>query len=324
MCVLWLLHAIVTQQPEGGGFIMPFSEIIRAVKALSLFSVALLVLGACSGMQLEKAAQTSTKGPVFNDMLHRGYMNLAREEYSENDYGDSDYFADKAIALAGGTMVQPDEVASRKIPADSVGTLTSARDRLMKALAGTATKKAAASAAHAQVMYDCWIQELEENLQPEHIAKCRAGFTTAIELAELALKKKKKAPKKMAMAPKPMKKAAPAIPMEKIFVIFFDLNSTHLNTKAHLEVGRIADAVAKHGTLRIFLAGHTDRSGGDKYNAALSQERADAVAFALMDAGVEANLIRMEAKGESAPLVRTDDGVKEENNRRVTAVVRKK
>ena len=33
-------------------------------------------------------------------------------------------------------------------------------------------------------MYDCWVQEQEENFQPDDIARCRDGFLAAMEEVE--------------------------------------------------------------------------------------------------------------------------------------------
>ena len=68
--------------------------------------------------------------------------------------------------------------------------------------------------------------------------------------------------------------------------------------------------------------GHADRSGSDAYNIGLSEERAAAVAEAMVSAGIPANLITSSAEGESNPRVATDDGVREPQNRRVEIAVR--
>ncbi len=42
-------------------------------------------------------------------------------------------------------------------------------------------------AANAQVMFDCWMQEQEENFQPPDIARCRDGFSAAIAAVEATI-----------------------------------------------------------------------------------------------------------------------------------------
>ena len=42
-------------------------------------------------------------------------------------------------------------------------------------------------AARAQVMFDCWMQEQEENFQTDHIAACRNRFFAALEEVQKAV-----------------------------------------------------------------------------------------------------------------------------------------
>jgi outer membrane protein OmpA-like peptidoglycan-associated protein len=68
--------------------------------------------------------------------------------------------------------------------------------------------------------------------------------------------------------------------------------------------------------LRFLIAGHTDSSGSDACNMALSQRRADAVVTYLVDKGVAPGRLVAKGFGESDPLDgRPDDPA----NRRVEA-----
>src|SRR3546814_7146483 len=65
-----------------------------------------------------------------------------------------------------------------------VGTLTSSRERLMAVLAAGAAQSDPTQAAEAQVAFDCWMQEQEENFQPDDIAACRDRFEAAMARSE--------------------------------------------------------------------------------------------------------------------------------------------
>ena len=80
-------------------------------------------------------------------------------------------------------------------------------------------------------------------------------------------------------------------------------------------------AYANCGTARVMLAGHTDTSGPEAYNMALSLRRANAVKNALVREGVPAAAIAVIGRGEQGLLVKTADGVREPQNRRVEIVV---
>ena len=110
----------------------------------------------------------------------------------------------------------------------------------------------------------------------------------------------------------------------------FALNSAALTSTHGDEIDKLAWSISLHlgmrknGRASIAVVGHTDRSGGEKLNQALGQDRADAAKKALIDAlkkqGVGEDKfgeIASTTMGESSPAVPTADGVRNEKNRRV-------
>jgi outer membrane protein OmpA-like peptidoglycan-associated protein len=110
----------------------------------------------------------------------------------------------------------------------------------------------------------------------------------------------------------------------------FALNSAALTSDQSSEIDKLAWSISLHVGLRkngratIAIVGHTDRSGDDKYNLGLGQQRADAAKKALADALKKQSVgeekfgyIATSSMGESSPAVPTADGVKNEKNRRV-------
>jgi outer membrane protein OmpA-like peptidoglycan-associated protein len=109
--------------------------------------------------------------------------------------------------------------------------------------------------------------------------------------------------------------------MVRSFMVFFDWDSATLSDQA---LSTIKQAAAQSRTLRstrITATGHTDKSGPESYNMALSLRRANAVKNALVREGVPAAEIAVIGRGESQPLVPTADGVREPQNRRVEIVI---
>lgn len=101
------------------------------------------------------------------------------------------------------------------------------------------------------------------------------------------------------------------------FLVFFDFDKSKLTAEARNIVKQAAAEAKASGAKSVLVIGHADRAGSNKYNDRLSQHRANAVKKALVKQGVPAGKIKVSAKGESAPLVATDDGVREPQNRRV-------
>ena len=104
----------------------------------------------------------------------------------------------------------------------------------------------------------------------------------------------------------------------KQFIVYFPFDQYVLTPEAQSVVSEAANYATSGHATKLVVVGHTDTSGSPKYNAKLSERRAKAVADALVGAGVAADTLAVDWKGESAPAVATGDGVKEPLNRRST------
>ena len=111
--------------------------------------------------------------------------------------------------------------------------------------------------------------------------------------------------------------APPPQPEVRTYMVFFDWDKSDLSAQALATIGEAAAAFKNGGQPAITAVGHTDTSGTDQYNMALSMRRAVAVKDALVREGVPASSVAVEGRGESELLVRTGDGVREPQNRRV-------
>ncbi len=212
-----------------------------------------LLLAGCSGMELQKAQDMSPQGSAFNTSLYEGYVGLAASEFAEADYRDSDTFATRAISAGSGQLVGPEPIDRRALPEDKVGELMDARRRLTMALSTGASERKPAEAAHAQVMFDCWMQEQEENFQPEDIARCRGATLAALDLLEV----------------KPVAMAAPApklAPVPGPYVVFFDTDSFDLDEKSLAIIKEAAGNASAAKVMKAVLSGHTDTAGSGDYN----------------------------------------------------------
>jgi OOP family OmpA-OmpF porin len=207
------------------------------------------------------------------------------------------------------------------LPKDKLGELSDARARLMAALTAGARDKAPIQAANAQVNFDCWMQEQEENFQPDDIARCRSGFTQALLGAEAAVK-----PAPMAKAPAPMRKmaAAPKMAPKKVtqkFVVYFPFNSTKLTPESTRVILRAIDAAKDVKAKRVYFSGHADRAGSESYNNKLSDMRTNVVADVIKGGGISGRVLGLGAFGENMNAVKTPDGAKSQPNRRVEILI---
>jgi hypothetical protein len=105
------------------------------------------------------------------------------------------------------------------------------------------------------------------------------------------------------------------------FMVFFDWDRSNLSTQAENTIAQAANAFKTTGSARVTATGHTDKSGPENYNMALSLRRANTVKDSLVRNGVLASSISVIGVGEAQPLVQTADGVREPQNRRVEIVI---
>lgn len=276
---------------------------MRNIAAKLAVIVAATGLVACTNVadKLASVEKTTPTGTAFSTGLFKGYVHQARLEAKEYDLRDAERWTDKAALAVRNAAVGPEELGKWDIPKNFVGDLNSARGRLVAALAAGAAEKIPGPAARAQVSFDCWVQEQEENIQPDDIRACRGAFEDAMGKTEAALK--------------PMAAAPP--PSPKQFIVYFDTDSDKLNSGAQAVVSLILDAARKVGAKKVVLAGHTDRVGAGTYNDVLSKQRVDSVAAALIAAGLAASVVSKSEYGETRPRVATPDGKAEHENRRV-------
>jgi OOP family OmpA-OmpF porin len=141
------------------------------------------------------------------------------------------------------------------------------------------------------------------------------GYQNNNIIAMLSLQYKFGAP---TVAVAPPQAAQPQAPS---FMVFFDWDRSNLSAQALNTIKQAAGAYKTKGSARITATGHTDKSGPDAYNMALSLRRANTVKDALVRNGVPATAISVIGRGETQPLVQTADGVREPQNRRVEIVV---
>ena len=239
------------------------------------------------------ASATQATGSEFNRRLHDGYVELAAAERSEYDWADSDRFARKALAAAADREVAPDALHERRVPGQTREPLLAARKDLLALFEQGGRDKAPRSSAEAQLGFDCWIQEQEENRQPADIAACRDRFRTALAEA----------------------KAAMGLP-DDAHVVYFETGSAKLST-AELQKLMLAASEAKSAWVKVLVSGHTDGVGTSEKNEALSAARAKAVTDMLITAGVKAGQIQAKHFGAERPAVQAKAGKPVAKNRRV-------
>src|SRR3954468_13617439 len=103
--------------------------------------------------------------------------------------------------------------------------------------------------------------------------------------------------------------------------VLFDTGRAELKSGSRRTIEQIAQFLSQHTERRVQVEGFTDRQGADDYNLELSQKRADAVAQAIIQSGVEAQRVRALGYGEEFPVATNANAGSRQLNRRVEIVV---
>lgn len=101
------------------------------------------------------------------------------------------------------------------------------------------------------------------------------------------------------------------------WMVFFDWGKAQPRGDDAALLDQVVSAYRALPDARLLLSGHTDRSGSSAFNRRAGLKRAEAVRAELEKRGIPRNAVSVASFGEEQPLVPTEDGVREVQNRRV-------
>ena len=292
------------------------------IQRLFIVATAAIFLAACAVVDVSMVEMMQPTGSEFSQNLHKGYVEIGKMEQQESDWRDGNHFLMKAQMAAMGEAPGPDAVEARTIPASYKNPAFYMKQRIDEVLAKGAREKAPLDAAMAQVRFDCWLQEIEENIQPDDIKACEEKFEFHMAFVHQFLKPPPKpAPVQAAAPAKPEPKPEPmeemAEPVWSHFVVRFDTASSVLSIEAQQALNEVIAAYRKSKPKEVVVGGHADKAGDKESNLVLSQSRTTAALMFLLDAGVSNRALKPSSYGESKPVTRVKDGVGHPLDRRV-------
>ena len=97
----------------------------------------------------------------------------------------------------------------------------------------------------------------------------------------------------------------------------FDINSDRVNSNFRESLTTMAEIIGEYDQTAVHIIGHTDNTGRESYNQALSERRATAVTRYLSRSGVDRSRMRFSGRGELAPVADNNTSAGRSQNRRV-------
>lgn len=111
-------------------------------------------------------------------------------------------------------------------------------------------------------------------------------------------------------------------PPELRFVLNFELNNEEPDVESRGRIPEIIAAIRQRRSTAVTVIGHTDATGASPANYQLGLRRAQRIADALVQAGLDPAHLSVSSHGDADPLVQAPKGAPEPRNRRVEVVVR--
>ena len=272
--------------------------------------------------EVDALNEAQAVGTPFTQALADEYRTYSNSELHEMfDFPDALHFARKGLAAAAGDAVLPEPLSDWNLDTQHMSELGAARGRLMVAFDLGAREQAPALSARVQALFDCWIEQQEEDWESQDIQHCKSGFMKAMNELEAGLQPPAEEiapmPEEVEVSPFDISADKPMAPENAMYLIFFDWDSHKLGESTFSVLDAVAQEIAKNPPAQVSLVGHADTSGPQTYNQRLAFKRAGSVRDALIERGVNPDLMFLESRGESELLVPTPDNVKEPANRRV-------
>ena len=97
----------------------------------------------------------------------------------------------------------------------------------------------------------------------------------------------------------------------------FQSGKAILTQNSYKILDQVYESLAEWTNVRLEIQGHTDSQGGSEYNRNLSQKRADAVKFYLVEKGIDPSRLQAIGYGEESPIAENSTAAGRAKNRRV-------
>jgi len=113
------------------------------------------------------------------------------------------------------------------------------------------------------------------------------------------------------------------LPTKPVSMLFhFEPGTADLTESSKNQVNELIQLISSREPAAIDIIGHSDRAGDADKNYLLALERAKTVEQYLLERNVKLDRSSVTSYGENDPIIPTEDGVSEPQNRRVEVIVR--
>lgn len=132
-----------------------------------------LFLMACAPENIAEMRAIDPEVQALPKQLHLQYSTLSLRKSEEGNPDSARHFLVKAEQAAAGITVMPDRFPEKNKYIENAY-------HSLEQLLSSSTEIEPAVKARAQVMYDCWLEEVQQAVDPGDIAACKQAFDQAM------------------------------------------------------------------------------------------------------------------------------------------------
>ncbi len=306
------------------------NRILNKIINYGSFFIFIFIINSCAHFKIIDLEKNTSKPSNFYQYLSLEYLEFAKYElYEMKDEIDANHFAYKSSLSINKNKFYPENPKDWDIPNKYIDEANSMYKKIDDLITQKAYNKFPEEFSKMLIGYDCWIEQVEENWQLDHIQLCYTKFNknfkfireTIVNNTEIEIKKKESYHNNNEKS-SDVKKNNNAYEEKFVentqankLVVFFEFDKFTLSSNQAIVLESFVKTALKNTNLKIFIEGHADTMGSKSYNQKLSKKRAHFLKKYLMDRNLT-NTIETKAFGEENLLVETTDEVKEKQNRR--------
>ena len=311
-------------------------NIINKLLNYGIFFGVIFLINSCAHLKIQNLEKTIFDENSFYQLLSLQYLQLAKFElYEMHDEIDADLFAYKSSLALNDKVFYPEDPNQWKLSSKYVVASEEYYKKIKNLINEKIYMKFPDNFAKALAAYDCWIEQIEENWQVDHINLC---FTKLKDNLDYISTSQSNIVKNSGDGSKKEDNIQGRVlqenvnndkdntfrkdesrTSESIYVnnatVFFEFDKFNLTSSQIFELELFVKRAIINPDMKIFVEGHTDTVGSSNYNYGLSKKRANFIKEYLLKRNLKNN-IQIKAYGESKLLMITEDEVKEKKNRR--------
>ena len=312
------------------------NSIVHKTINLLLISTFLLLINSCAYFRLKELDKYNFSQDNIYDLVSKEYKEFAYSElYEMHDELDANYFAFKANNILKTKIIRIENPKNWKIPNNYENEAKEEYKKISSLLKEEFTFQYPKLVAKLVSGYDCWLEQIEENWQIDHINLC---FTNLKDNLDFISTSQSNILKNLSDGSKKENNIQDRVLQENInndkdngiskdesqtsdsiyinnATVFFEFDKFNLTSSQIIELELFVKRAIINPDMKIFVEGHTDTVGSSNYNYSLSKKRANFIKEYLLKRNLKNN-IQIKAYGESRLLMITEDEVKEKKNRR--------